>query len=35
VRLGLEQELVVGFVRQDGHLAELTQTPRQLLATLP
>jgi hypothetical protein len=35
VRFGLEQELVIGFVREDGHHAELTQTHRQVLATLP
>jgi hypothetical protein len=35
VRLGLEQELVISFVSEDGHLAELTQTDRHVLATLP
>jgi hypothetical protein len=35
VRLGLEQELVIGFVCEDGHVAELTQTDRHALDTLP
>jgi hypothetical protein len=35
VGLGFKQELVIGFVGEDGHVAELTQTDRQALATLP
>jgi hypothetical protein len=35
VWLGFEQELVIGFVGEDGHPAELTQPDRQALVTLP
>ena len=35
MRLGLNQEFIIGFVCEDAHRTELTQTHRQALDTLP